>query len=151
MIIPSPVLAGLAAPRRLLLSPSTVNVGDMVVTPTEAYAGIKFFSTGTEYRTVHAGSLYTTSRGPWLDQGQASKVWIKWTRTGGTLGDWNDDDAGDARLNFDGSDYAWRIVRPAVGTDTIIGNFTFWDAETDGNQLATTGNLTFTAEVDSGT
>lgn len=113
-----------------------------------AYAGIKFQADGEEFKTPANGdSTYTVSRGMWLDAGEAANVWIQWVRSGGTLGDWNSEDAGDARVQLS-ADRAWRIIRTGVGTDTIIGEFKAYDAASGGAELGATGTLTFSATQD---
>ena len=151
-MLPFPIAIAAAKPFPLALSPTTSDVTGTVADPNDNYAGIKFFSNGTHFKTgVGATSeSYGSSLGNWLDQGNANRVWIQWVRTGGTLGDWNVTDAGDSRLNFDGSDYAWCISRTSLGTNSIIGHFDFYDAESGGNLLASTGTITISATVESG-
>ena len=113
-----------------------------------AYAGIKYQADGEEFKTPTAGTInYITTRGLWINSGEPGSVWIQWVRSGGTLGDWNSEDAGDARVQMT-SDRAWRILRATVGSATIIGEFKAYDAATGGVELGATGTLTFTAQQD---
>lgn len=133
----------------IVLSPSNSNVSGFSDT-TNVYAGVQFQTGGTEYKTpLTGGSGYTVSLGLWIDEGDPSDVWIQWTRTGGTLGDWNSADSGDTRLQLS-SNRQWRIVRSSVGLSSIIGNFKFYDAASGGNLLHTTSNRTFSAEREPG-
>ncbi|MEE9158969.1 MAG: hypothetical protein V3U60_11345 [Gammaproteobacteria bacterium] len=130
----------------IILSPSSANVVGSKTGAT-AYAGIQFNASGEEFKTDSDGnSAYDVSRGLYIDSGDPDNVWIQWTRTGGTLGDWNSDDAGDARVQLSSS-RSWRILRAGLGTDTIIGDFDFYDAVTGGGLLASV-SLTFTATWD---
>jgi len=140
-------MLGLASHPGLNVSPSTSDITGTKAAAT-AYAGIKIQADGEEFRTPANGdSGYTTTLGLWLDSGAPENVWVQWTRSGGSLGDWNDTDDGDARLQLS-ADRNWRIARTSSGTDTIIGTFDFFDAASGGVQIGTSGERTFTATYD---
>ena len=114
-----------------------------------AYAGVEFQSDGEQYKTPITGpnSTYSTDQGDWLTHGDASDVWVTCTITGGTLGSFNSEDAGQGtRLQLNTS-RAWRIVKSSPGTDTIIATFDFHDASSGGNLLDSI-SITFTATHD---
>lgn len=112
------------------------------------YAGCAFYTTGTEYEYNSAGSL--TLAHTWLTAGSASDVWIMWTRTGGTLSDWDSLGGGynNVRRNVTAT-VAFRIVdtvsSTAGGAETITGYFRSYDAATGGNLLQTTSSATWSA------
>lgn len=116
-------------------------------TPIVAYAGVRFNSNGNEYETAGSGWDQTGvgGDGVWLDSGNASDVWVEWNRVSGDL-NFSDLDPGSSRLNL-GTTRSWRHRRSSVGSDTITGNFDFWDAASGGNNLQTTSNATWTATV----
>ncbi len=151
-MFPFPIAIAAQRPLKpLILSPTTSGVSATTDVGTVCYAGIQFRSAGTHFATPLAGTPFNYDRalGNWLDQGDASRVWIQWVRTGGLLTDWNEQDSGDARLNFTGGNYAWAISRGSVGISTLVGRFDFYNAESDGDLLATTGDITFQCTVDS--
>lgn len=136
----------LSAAHPLVLSPDTGDVNGLAVLAT-CFAGIQYQPGGQEFEAAGDNSAYDQSRGSWLDIGSGDDVWIQWVRSGGTLGDWNDEDAGDARLQMT-ANRSWRIKRESVGFDTIIGTFNFYNASSGGSLIANTGSLTFDATVD---
>lgn len=111
------------------------------------YCGCAFYTSGLEYEYTAAGSL--TNSTTWLDSGISDDVWVMWTRTGGTLSDWNSIGSGNnnVRLNIT-TTRGYRMVRNAAGTSTIIGYFRFYDAASGGNLLDTTAGATWSAEYD---
>lgn len=153
-MLPFPLIIAASRPFPIILSPSTLGVGCVVDVGATGYAGILYNANGTELSTGDTATLeiYNESRGNWLDVGDASRVWIQWSRSGGTLADWNQTDSGDARLQCSAGNYSWCIKRSTAGTSTIIGAFNFYDAASGGNLLATTGNITFSvfAEIGGG-
>lgn len=102
------------------------------------YAGVQFNLSGTEYEYAVNASLFGAT--PWLLTGNASEVWVMWTRTGGTEADWNSVGAGqnNVRLNL-ATTRSFRIWDSAGigGTKTIIGYFRMYDAASGGNLLYT--------------
>lgn len=111
------------------------------------YSGCNFLTNGLEYEYSNTGSQ--TNSTTWLDTGLNDEVWVMWTRTGGTLSDWNSLGSGknNIRQNL-GSNQQFRIVRSGSGTSTIIGYFRFYDAASGGNTLQTTSGATWSAEYD---
>lgn len=112
------------------------------------YSGCIFVSNGLEYEYNSNGSQ--TNSTTWLDSGLASEVWVMWTRTGGSLSDWDSLGAGshNVRLNL-ATSRGYRIVDTvssgAGGAETIIGYFRFYDAASGGNLLDTTSGATWSA------
>lgn len=106
------------------------------------FSGAQLASSGTEYEYSATGSL--TNSTTWLDAGSAGDVWAEWTRTGGTLSDWNSLTPGSGRHQLS-TTRSWRIVRSTIGTNTIIGYWTLWDAASGGSALQTTTGATWSA------
>lgn len=112
------------------------------------YAGIQFNTDGQEWEYSAQGSLILETT--WLDTGSSSDVWVMWTRTGGTLSDWDSLGSGNnnVRLNL-GTTRSFRIIDTVSsevgGAETIIGYFRFYDAATGGNLLQTTSTVTWSA------
>ena len=77
------------------------------------YVGLAFYTTGLEYEYNSSGSI--TNSVTWLTAGSASDVWIMWTRTGGSLSDWDSLGGGynNVRRNVTGT-IAYRLVEPAT-------------------------------------
>lgn len=111
------------------------------------YAGVQFATSGTEYEYTPNGSL--ASAIAWLLTGVTADVWVMWTRTGGTLSDWNNlgVSSNNVRLKCN-VDRSYRIIRSASGTNSIIGSFKMFDAATGGNTLFTSSGVTWSAEFD---
>jgi hypothetical protein len=109
------------------------------------YAGASFYTSGVNYEYNATASLISV--GNWLDSGSASDVWLLWTRTGGTLSDWNSIDSGDTRVQVT-VNRSWRIVRSSNGISTIIGYWRAYDAASGGNLLDTGPTGTYSAEYD---
>lgn len=111
----------------------------------DCYAGFRLEDDGDEYEYSAAGSL--TQLTTWLDSGSAGDVWVAWTRTGGSLSDWNDLGGGNnnVRLNL-ASPRSFRIIRNTPGINTITGRCNFYDAASGGNTLQTTSIVTWSAE-----
>lgn len=111
------------------------------------YAGLQWNANGTEY--VYTATGGTTSRGVWLDSGLNSEVWVEWTRTGGTLGDWDSLGAGNNGVRLQCSTTrSFRLVdSQGVGnaSETIIGKWEMWDAASGGNLLWSNTNNTYEA------
>ena len=114
------------------------------------YSGLQFNTSGTEYEYNASGSL--TNATTWLTKGSSSDVWVMWTRTGGTLGDWDSLGAGNnnVRLNL-GTTRSYRLVDtissggPSIGAETIIGYERMYDAASGGNLLDTGPTATWSA------
>lgn len=136
MILSKKRFISFGAAAGLTVSPSSANISG-ASTGVTAYAGISYNSSGEEFKTDTSGnSGYTVSRGNWLDVGTAAEVWVQMTRTGGTLGSWNSEDAGSTRLQLN-TTRSWRILRTSPdGSDSIIADFDFYDAASGGNLLA---------------
>lgn len=108
------------------------------------YAGAYILSNGFHYEyTSTAGG---SSVGTWLVSGTAAEVWSMWTRTGGTLSDWNSLGSGtnNVRQQQSTSRY-WRLLRSSIGTNTIIGYWRAYDAASGGNLLDTSASGTYSA------
>jgi hypothetical protein len=106
------------------------------------YAGAYFTSSNFQYEyTATAGG---SSLGNYVTTGSTSDVWLQWTRTGGTLSDWNSLDAGDGRVNAGTSRY-WRLYRSSIGVNTIIGYWKAYDAASGGTLLDTGASGTYSA------
>lgn len=111
------------------------------------YSGCAFYTSGLEYEYNSNGSV--TNSTTWLDSGVSDDVWVMWTRTGGTLSDWNSLGSGSHNVRLQvSSTRAYRIVRSSNGTSTIIGYYRFYDAATGGTLLDTTSGATWSAEKD---
>lgn len=110
------------------------------------YSGVRFDTSGLEYEYGSTGS--PTNSSTWLTAGNASDVWIMWTRTGG-ISDWNSLGAGfnNVRRNVT-ANLAYRLLRNTVGSNAITGYFRAYDAATGGNLLDTSPTSTYTAEYD---
>lgn len=108
------------------------------------YAGYFIGNDGNEEEYSVSGGVENTTQ--WLDAGNASDVWSMWTRTSGTLSDWNSLGSGNnnVRLNL-GTNRSFRIIRSSTGTSTIIGYTRAYDAATGGNLLQTTSTVTWSA------
>ena len=110
------------------------------------YAGFRLENDGDEFEYSVSGGI--TNQTTWLDSGNASDVWVMWTRTGGSESDW-EGGAGNnnVRLNLGTTRDFW-IRRTITGIDTIIGYCRFYDAATGGNLLHTSSTVTWSAERD---
>lgn len=108
------------------------------------YSGAYFLTSGTQYEYLFNGN--GTSLGAWLLAGSNSEVWVMWTRTGGTLSDWNNLGGGNnnVRLQLSTSRY-YRLNRTATGYNDIIGYFRMYDAASGGNLLDTGPTGTYRA------
>lgn len=112
------------------------------------FSGIQFANSGTEYEYNPSGSL--TNGVAWLLSGNAADVWVVWSRTGGTLSDWDSLGSGtnNVRLNL-ATGRSWRIVdtisSTVGGAETIIGDHKLWDAASGGNLLADGPSATWSA------
>lgn len=146
MIIHQLVSVLSAIPPILILSPAPFGVTGVVL-DAPCFAGVQYKPDGSELAAQDASSSFVISRGNWLNKGDSNSVYIQWTRTGGTLADWNSTDSGDARVQMN-INRQWRIIRSILGVDTITGKFDFWNDATGGSLIATTGIITFTAERD---
>lgn len=111
------------------------------------YAGFTLQNDGDEWEYSVSGGL--TSLTTWLDTGAAGDVWVMWTRTGGTLSDWNSLGSGNnnIRLNL-GTTRSFRLWRSSTGTNTISGYCRFYDAASGGNLLHTSSTVTWSAEYE---
>lgn len=109
------------------------------------FVGFQIASSGTEYEYNNVGSLVSATT--WLDSGTAAEVWVMWTRTGGTLSDWNNLGGGNNNVRLQCSTTrSFRISRTTTGTDTIQGYTRWYDAATGGKLLFTTSTVTWSAE-----
>jgi hypothetical protein len=112
------------------------------------YSGCAFYATGIEYEYNSAASLVSSRT--WLTAGIADDVWLMWTRTGGSLSDWDSLGSGKNNIRQNcASTQAFRIIDSissgAGGAETIIGYFRFYDAASGGNLLDTTSGATWSA------
>jgi hypothetical protein len=119
---------------------SPVNAGDSNSRGLDTcYCGIGFFSDGIEYHHLAASATASVSQGAWLDSGSASDVWVQMTETSGVF------DAGPGtRVNL-ASDWDWYVIQSSVGSKSVSCYFTFYDAASGGNVLATSATNTYTA------
>lgn len=126
------------------LSPAADGCNNIVISGT-CFGGPIFLNTGAEQEYTSTGGV--TSKGDWLDSGDPAGVWVMWTRTGGTLSDWNSLGGGNenVRLNL-GTTRNFRIQRAAQGISSLQGYFRFYDAATGGNLLYTTNTVSWTVE-----
>lgn len=113
------------------------------------YAG-QFFGTdgySEEYNSSGSASLASFQ---WLTAGTNSQVWVMWTRTGGTLSDWDSLGGGNNNVRLQMStNRPYRIVDTVSstigGAETITGYFRMYDAASGGNLLATSATVTYSA------
>ena len=125
--------AGVASPA---VSPLTVAVTG-IVSGGNGYAGISYNLSGEEFKTATTTSSYDTSAGNWLDAGLSSGVWVESTITGGTLGSFNSEDAGQGvRLQLS-TTRNFRMVQTVNGTSTTFATFDFYDAASGGSLIGT--------------
>jgi hypothetical protein len=114
------------------------------------YAGQVFYTTGIAYEYTPSSGI--TAGFTYLTAGDAADVWIMWTRTGGTLSDWDSLGGGNnnVRRNIT-SNIAYRLVdkisSTAGGAETITGYFRAYDAASGGNLLATSSTVTYSARM----
>ena len=112
------------------------------------YVGLAFYTTGLEYEYNSSGSI--TNSTTWLTSGNASNVWIMWTRTGGSQSDWDSLGVGynNVRRQVTGT-IAYRLVdtvsSAAGGAETITGYIRAYDAASGGNLLDTGPTATWSA------
>ena len=112
------------------------------------YVGLAFYTTGLEYEYNSSGSI--TNSTTWLTSGNASNVWIMWTRTGGSQSDWDSLGVGynNVRRQVTGT-IAYRMVdtvsSAAGGAETISGYIRAYDAASGGNLLDTGPTATWSA------
>ena len=112
------------------------------------YAGQAFYTTGVSYEYSPSGGLSTSFT--WLTAGAAADVWVMWTRTGGTLSDWDSIGAGNNNVRLQlTTNRNYRLVdtvsSTAGGAETITGYFRMYDAASAGNLLATSATSTWSA------
>lgn len=106
------------------------------------YGGPRFLNTGAEQEYTNTGGV--TSKGNWLDSGASSEVWVEWTRTGGSLANWDVwPGAGRHQLSTTRS---YQINRSSAGVESIAGYFRFYDAASGGNLLQQTSTVTWSIE-----
>ena len=110
------------------------------------FAGIEFRADGDEFQCNNLG-VFNQDKGPWLDNGAASKVWVQMTINGGSPGTWNSLNPGTGRLQLS-TTRSYRCVRSTAGFHTVSATFVMWDAASGGNQLATTGSSTYSAQFE---
>jgi hypothetical protein len=113
------------------------------------YAGQFFGTDGYSEEYSPSGSANSASF-QWLTAGNAEDVWVMWTRTGGTLSDWDSLGGGNNNVRLQmNANRAYRIVdtvsSTAGGAETIIGYFRMYDAATGGSLLATSATVTYSA------
>jgi len=105
--------------------------------------GARFHSDGTEYRCNDNGS-YNDNRGSWLTGGSSSDVWVVFLRDSG-LSDWDNGKQPSTRYNI-ATTQTFEMSRGTVGSNSITGEFEFYDAASGGNLLdAGPLNQTWTA------
>jgi hypothetical protein len=108
------------------------------------FSGFQIASSGTEYEYNNAGTL--TNSTTWLDKGSSGEVWVMWTRTSGTLSDWNNLGAGNNNVRLQCSTTrSFRLNRTSAGFSDIFGYCRFYDAATGGNLLQTTSTVEWQA------
>lgn len=127
------------------VSPSTDNVIYARFSAGTAYAIVKFDNNGTQYKNnaVDSTSL-TTSMGVWLDSGLNSEVWVERVISTGSFGY---TDSGSGRLVLS-ADRTFGVSRSNNGSTTCTCTFNFYDAESGGSLIGTTGLRTIRATVD---
>lgn len=113
----------------------------------QCWVGARFSSNGNEYEDSGTNS-WIINIGAWLDSGSASDVWVAFTRTGGTETKWDAHTNG-TRYNL-GTTQTFSLSPSNLVVDDISGYFTFYDAATGGNTLATTTTATWTVELTDG-
>jgi hypothetical protein len=109
------------------------------------YAGIRFHSNGAEYEYTASGGVGSAVN-TWLTSGSSSDVWVAFTRTSGAssfVGKTNG-----VRYNL-GSIQNFYVTRNVIGTTSITGYFTMYDAASGGNTLDTSSSAFWSAEYDS--
>lgn len=126
------------------VSASTANVtrNDDVAT---VYANLRYSTTGEEFENGGTGNNYSTSRGMWLDSGNADQVWIERTVTAGSL---NNVDFGSGRQQVT-ANKSLGVFDSNIGAGGHSATLTivFYDAEIGGNTLQTITGLTLTATL----
>lgn len=103
------------------------------------YAGVTWNSDGIEYTNVAGNATATISQGAWLDTGLNSEVWVELTETAGafTVGPLGRVQLSTSRVFY--------VSQASVGSSTVTCYFTFYDAASGGNTLATSATNTYTA------
>ena len=105
-------------------------------TGTATYAGMNFQTNGYEYEYTSQGTNASASQ--YVTGGDSSEVWIRWTRTGGTLSDWNSLGGGYHNVRRQvSSNVPYRLIQTVPGFSTIIGYIRAYDAASGGNLLDT--------------
>jgi hypothetical protein len=102
------------------------------------FVGLQFNTDGEEYRILQTGAASGTSQGTWLDQGTSDQVWVEFLRSGGTKSQWDGfSNSTRYQLNVTRT-FVMDDVTTGPGTETITGQFRFWDAASGGSTLDTT-------------
>jgi hypothetical protein len=105
--------------------------------------GARFSTTGDEFRCNDNGS-YNDNRGAWLDTGVSSDVWVVFLRDSGST-NWDNGKVPGTRYNIN-VNQTFEMSRGTVGSNSISGEFEFYDAASGGNLLdAGPLNQTWTA------
>lgn len=131
------------------ITPPTVSASTANVTKNDdvstTYANLRYSTTGEEFQNAGIGNNYSTSRGMWLDSGNADQVWIERTITAGSL---NNVDFGSGRQQIvSNKSLGVFDSNPAAGGQSATLTIVFYDAETGGNTLQTITGLTLTATL----
>jgi len=104
------------------------------------YSGVTWNADGIEYINLAANPVATNSQGAWLDSGTVAEVWVEVTETVGAF------DIGPlGRLQLNTSRVFYK-VQSSVGSSSVTCYFSFYDAASGGNLLATSATNTYTAE-----
>lgn len=123
------------------VSPSTNPVQNFRASGT-CFAGVQYNSSGVEFASTNAGA-FTTSRGNWLDSGNASDVWFERIINSGSL-NWFDPGAGRHNL---ATTRTIGLQQASQGINIANVTVRFWDAASGGTQL---GSATFDLRAEQG-
>lgn len=114
------------------------------------YAGIRYSSNGIEYINANGGSttFSNTSRGNWLDSGNADEVWVEVSldsHSGAGL-NWLNSGTGTPRIRCDNSPTYGVLRNSPSGTTTATITASFYDASTGGTLLGTGSSILLRAQ-----
>jgi len=105
------------------------------------YSGLRFHSDGGEDSLTAAGVWTDNARGPWLDSGLNSEVWVQRVINSGSF----TVDAGSGRLVLS-TIRAFYVTRSVNGSKICNATFNFYDAASGGSLIGTTGAIEIEAE-----
>lgn len=105
-------------------------------------SGVSYAANGIEYKRRNTGTWNFTSRGNWLDEGDADDVWVQVTVNSGSL---NSGNPGSGRLQLT-VDRQYGVIRTSVGSHNANVSVTMWDAASGGNILDGPTTFDITAE-----